>query len=235
MFPPDAVLPADFAEINQVVKYKPLKINDDGTVVLSEYIFTVKKEKTDTLSTVYLSDYLCYYNNLSASLCEEMSSFYHSSASARRMLDYYYQLTKMENKKAQKAIDERHMIFKGNINEINPFSLKWMVLANRMKEILAYKEKGVSKLDNLDVNFVGELFRKGIGINELPFSSNFISSMSFLTSLSEKPSAFSCDEIMSKCADLDLDLERAVRENLDILENDPAFKQYIDKFINFID
>lgn len=235
MFPTDAVLPADFAEINQVVKYKPLKINDDGTVVLSEYIFTVKKEKTDTLSTVYLSDYLCYYNNLSASLCEEMSSFYHSSASARRMLDYYYQLTKINNKLTQKAIEERHMIFKGNVNEINPFSLKWMVLANRMKEILAYKEKGVSKLDNLDVNFVGELFRKGIGINELPFSSNFISSMSFLTSLSEKPSAFSCDEIMSKCTDLDLDLERAVRENLDILENDPAFKQYIDKFINFID
>lgn len=222
------VLPTGFVEIDNIVRYKPSQINNDGTVNLSDYLIRVKNSDADsTFSIIHLSDYLYLTNTFSATLKAELETYFHSSASARRRLDLYYQKNKNTDSDKKGAV-LKSLIEKwfGIRHKQDLNNIKWLVLANRMKELLVLEESKITGHNN--VNDLCEIFRKGLKTDGLNLSPEFMSAIRFLNALGEDPSAFTSDEILLRCHDLGL--ETAIKENMDILEGDPDFEIYVSHY-----
>lgn len=219
------VLPTEYAEIDNIVTYVPATIKDDGTVRLSDYLVRVKKDLTDTtFSTVYLSDYIHTSNcTLCGNMRDELETYYHSSSSARRRLSIYMQEQNTDNDDKESFVQRIKEKISGEKDKDDTYNLKWLVLANRMKELLVLEESKITGHRN--VNDLCEIFRKGLKTDMLNLSPEFTSAIQFLNALGEDPSVFTSDEILLKCQNLGL--ETAVKENLDILAGDPDFEIYV--------
>lgn len=221
---PKPVLPTEYAEVDKIVTYVPAIINDDGTVRLSDYLVRVKKEPTDTtFSTVYLSDSIHLSGcMLCRNMRDELETYYHSSSSAKRRLYIHIQERNTDN-------IVRHMKEKLSVeNDVDDiYNLKWLVLANRMKELLVLEESKITGQSN--VNDLGEIFRKGLDTEGINLSNEFKSAMTFLTELSANPKNFTFEEVVEYGDELGL--RQAIQENLDILKDDSAFDKYIDWFL----
>jgi len=222
------VLPIEYAEIDKIITHLPAKINDDGTVRLSDYLVRVKQEDTDTsFTTVHLSDYIHSSNcTLAAKMRSELETYYHSSSSARRRLYIHIQEHDSDNEDKDSFVQRiKEKVF-GEKDKDNIYDLKWLVLANRMKELLVLEESRITGYNN--VNDLCEIFRKGLKTDNLYLSPRFMSAIQFLNALGEDPSAFTPEEIMLKCHNLGL--ETAIKENIDILEGDPDFEIYVSHY-----
>lgn len=226
---PAAVLPNEYAEIDKTITYLPAKINDDGTVRLSDYCVKVKKEDADTsFTTVYLSDYIHSSNcALSAKMRNELETYYHSSSSARRRLYIHIQEHNSDNEDKDSFLQRiKERIF-GEKEKDNIYNLKWLVLANRMKELLVLEESKTTGHNN--VNDLCEIFRKGLKTDNLNLSPEFMSAIQFLNALGEDPTVFTSNEILMRCHNLGL--ETAIKENIDILKGDPDFQTYVSYYL----
>lgn len=225
---PLVVLPTEYASIDKTVTYVPATIKDDGTVRLSDYLVRVKKDLTDTtFSTVYLSDFIHTSNcTLCRNLRDELETYYHSSSSARRRFSIYMQERNIDNDDKESFVQHIKEKISGEKDKDNTYNLKWLVLANRMKELLILEESKITGHRN--VNDLCEIFRKGLKTDMLNLSPEFTSAIQFLNALGEDPAAFTPDEIMLKCHNLGL--ETAIKENIDILEGDPDFEIYVSHY-----
>lgn len=223
------VLPHDYIEIDNHITYKRAEINSDGKVTLSDYLVRVKVD-TNAISytTIFLSDYLYLNNSFSKRMIDELDTYYHSSSSARRRLARYLMTIKHSHDRDEIKIINKINKFKEGDLEDELYRLKWLVLANRMKEIAVAKEASLLGYTKVNVNDFGELFRDELNVDDFGFSDEFISTMRVLNTLAENPNAYTSDEIIYKCDSAGLGL--AVNENVDILDGDPSFDVFVERY-----
>lgn len=223
------VLPHDYFKIDNEITYKQAEINNDGTVTLSDYLVRVKVDTNATpYTTVFLSDYLYLNNHFSKRMIDELDTYYHSSSSARRRLDNYLMGIEHSSDRTGMKILNKINKLRGCAPEDELYRLKWLILANRMKEIAVAKEASLLGYAKVDVNVFGELFRDDLNVDDFGFSNEFISTMRVLNTLAENPCVLTSDEILYKCDSAGLGL--AVNENIDILDGDPSFDVFVKKY-----
>lgn len=224
----DIVIPAEFQSIGQAVIYKPAEINEDGTVELSDYFLNV--EMSDSIAeTICLSNYLYLNNHFSDNLYKELDEFYHSSSSAKRRLKAYQQRKCHYLDTLNSRVYDKLQRLTHSTSEEEIYKLKWLVVINRMKELLILNERVHSVYKKININDFCELIYKEDNLDKYGFSEEIISAITFLNTLSENPSAFKSVEILAKCQNWGL--KEAIEENMDILKGDPNFEYFVSYYL----